>query len=129
MKESKGEKACRVYFEDRFGKKFIRCRPEWLDGLELDGYCEELNLAFEYNGGQHYRFTPHFHKGDCKEFHAQVKRDVDKRKVCAKRDIKLIIVPDVKAEYVPSFLDIEFMLFEEGKKDRGCASSKCCVIV
>ena len=30
--------------------------------LELDGYCESRNLAFEYNGKQHYYHTKYFHK-------------------------------------------------------------------
>ena len=35
--------------------------PETNGYLELDGYCSELNLAFEYNGPQHYKIVPEFH--------------------------------------------------------------------
>ena len=113
MKESKGENACRQYFEKRFNKKFIRCRPEWLNGLELDGYNEKLCLAFEYNGGQHYKYTPHFHKSDCNEFHKQVGRDVEKLKACADKGIRLIIVPNIYSKDIPQFLDIEFTHYKK----------------
>jgi hypothetical protein len=117
MKESLGEKECRQYFEKRFKKKFIRCRPEWLNGLELDGYNEQLCLAFEYNGSQHYKYTPHFHKKDCNEFHKQVGRDVEKLKACANRNIRLIIIPNIPKSDIKIFLDIEFLHF---KKKHSC---------
>ena len=124
MKESKGERTCREYFERKFKKKFIRCRPVWLNGLELDVYNEELLLAFEYNGGQHYKYVPHYHKHDCNEFHGQIKRDVDKRKKCANRGIRLIVVPDLSADAIPEFLDTEFVVPRTQKCGPGC-----CVIL
>jgi len=56
-----GENICRQYFEALFGKPFPKTRPAWLvnskrNRQELDGYCEELKLAFEYNGQQHYNY-------------------------------------------------------------------------
>lgn len=54
------EEFVRETFETIFNKKFIKVRPDWLKSpktklnLELDGYCEELKIAFEYNGPHHY---------------------------------------------------------------------------
>ena len=55
------ENMCREIFERVFEHKFPKCRPNWLERLELDGYCEELRIAFEYNGQQHYEMIPFFH--------------------------------------------------------------------
>ena len=62
----KNEEYCREIFEDITGKKFPKERPDWLVNdktgkkLELDGYCEELKLAFEYDGKQHFENTDFF---------------------------------------------------------------------
>lgn len=44
------EKICRKYFEYLFDKPFNKIHPPWLASLELDGFNEELNIAFEYQG-------------------------------------------------------------------------------
>lgn len=76
---------------------FIKVRPCWLKfknnaNLELDYYCEELKLAFEYNGKQHYEFIPFFHKSE-EAYELQVVRDKYKEKMCEKEGVKLIIIP------------------------------------
>ena len=63
-----GEELVRLAFQLMFGKQFPKSRPSFLINpdtgypLELDGYCEELQLAFEYHGNQHFQFIPYFHK-------------------------------------------------------------------
>ncbi len=89
----RSEQLCREIFEEHFQAKFPNVRPDFLEGLELDGYNEELNTAFEYNGRQHYQYNEHFHRGDPEIFEAQKERDRKKYQICAERDIKLIIIP------------------------------------
>lgn len=89
--QSYGEKICRKYFECYFNKSFPKTRPNWLvnkDGyrLELDGYCSELNLAFEYNGLQHY--------SNIKFFNFNKQNDEIKRKLCKEKGITLIEIPE-----------------------------------
>ena len=90
------EEVCREYFETVFGKPFKKSRPEWLindktgSKLELDGFNEELKIAFEHQGIQHYteKFANH-NMPDIKY------RDYIKQKLCKKMGIKLIIIPDI----------------------------------
>jgi len=89
----RSEQACREIFESNLLEKFPNVRPKFLGGLELDGYCEKLNIAFEYNGIQHYEYIPHFHRKGIEQFHAQQTRDRKKYKLCAERGVKLIIIP------------------------------------
>jgi len=68
-KDSKGEIECRKTLESIFNKPFNKARPDFLRNpvtgnfnLELDCFNPELKLAVEYNGIQHYKFTPFFHR-------------------------------------------------------------------
>ena len=89
----KSEKLCREIFENLLSEPFPTKRPNWLEGLELDGYSEKLNIAFEYNGIQHYEFHKRFHNDDPEEFEKQKARDIKKYSICQKRGLRLIIIP------------------------------------
>jgi hypothetical protein len=89
--ESICKKIIEEYFDNRFN--FIKSKPKFLGGLELDGYCEEIKIAFEYNGEQHYKYMKFFHKGDIKNFEVQQERDIRKIKLCEENSILLIIIP------------------------------------
>ena len=104
---------CLETFISRFGKfEFPNTRPDWLRNpetdykLELDCYNEELGLAFELQGRQHYK--PIKHWGGEKEFARTVRRDVHKRTECMKHGIELFRIdnrpvkgkrPETKKKY------------------------------
>ena len=93
----KNESRCRQIFELIFRRPFQSVRPAFLKrsngySLELDGYNSDLKLAFEYQGVQHYKYSPRFHKSE-KDFADQLKRDQDKRAMCAKAGVKVIEIP------------------------------------
>jgi hypothetical protein len=89
----RSEELCRDIFETHLVEEFPTKRPEWLEGLELDGYNEEVNIAFEYNGIQHYEYNEFFHRGDYEKFEEQKDRDLKKYRICRERNIDLIIIP------------------------------------
>jgi len=78
--------------------KFNKIRPNWLKcpyskyPLELDLYNEELKIAVEYNGKQHYKYINFFHQNE-DGFLKQLQRDEEKVKICSELNIKLIVVP------------------------------------
>jgi hypothetical protein len=92
-----------------FGKKFIKVRPSWLknnkdNNLELDIYNEELKLAVEYNGIQHYEYIPFFHRNE-ENFRLRLNDDKIKIDKCKEYGVKLIIVPyTVDNDNVCSFI-------------------------
>jgi len=117
-KESKGESECRYVLEKIFRKPFKSSRPDFLRNpvtggrfnLELDCYNPELNLALEYNGIQHYKFIPYFHRNH-EHFINQKYRDDLKRRLCKDNGITLIEVPyTVKLHDIASFLQKECKL-------------------
>jgi hypothetical protein len=95
--ESKKESIIRQYFNTLFGTEFTKQHPVWLkiEGvgrpLELDGYNEELKLAFEYNGEQHYMTNSRFNSLGA--LVRQRKYDEIKRRRCRKVGIKLLVIP------------------------------------
>jgi hypothetical protein len=86
------ERTCRRIFEYVYKKKFPTRHPDWLNGLELDGYCEELGLGFEYNGEQHYKRIPYWHKTE-QDFLDQQERDRLTREGCLDHNVVLVEIP------------------------------------
>lgn len=89
----KSERICRAYFEQLFGHSFPKTRPKWLKGLELDGYCHELKLAFEHNGIQHYKKIFGSQKNNEHSIKYRKKKDALKKQLCKKHGVQLIIIP------------------------------------
>ena len=95
---NKKEELCRGILEKTFGVPFPTVRPDWLVNpdtgkcLELDAYNSELNLALEYDGEQHYKFVPIFHKTPS-DLNKQIERDAYKTRICKLHGIRLIRVP------------------------------------
>lgn len=115
-KVNKTEEMCRKIMEKIYNKPFPSVRPSFLKSpvtrknLELDCYNAELKIALEYNGQQHYTYTPHFH-GSKRQFYSQVHRDDWKRRRCKEMGIKLIEVP-----YWIIPIDLENYIVQELKK-------------
>lgn len=110
-----GEAKCKFILETIFNKAFIKTRKIIDTGLELDMYNEELNLALEYNGIQHYiEHNKFFHKNG--GFEEQQERDNYKLNFCLNNNINLIIVPyTVKGDKlielnynIPNYSDINW---------------------
>ena len=110
---NKTEKQVRKIFETKFNKQFPTVRPDFLKNpatgynLELDGYCEELKLAFEYDGEQHYHdFTFRFQKN--KTLKEIKKRDELKNKLCKEHGIVLIRIPYWKKDDLEGYIFRQF---------------------
>lgn len=58
--------------------------------LEFDIYIPSKNILIEYNGEQHYQFTPCFHKNKT-AFVEQQRRDRKKQKLAKKNNFKLVV--------------------------------------
>jgi hypothetical protein len=108
--ESKGERECRRVLESIFHRKFPNKRPDFMKNpltgrnLELDCYNEDLKIACEYNGRQHYEFLKHFH-GTVEDFYKQKRNDQKTRENCIKNGIFLIEVPyTVKVPDIERFI-------------------------
>jgi hypothetical protein len=106
------ERICRSFFEQLFNKEFPKAKPKWLykkkgDPKELDGFNEELGMAFEHHGIQHYEFTKHYHKNK-KDFERQLKRDKIMQLRCEEANVLLIEVPEInrylKIEDIKEFI-------------------------
>ena len=79
--------------------------------LELDCYDPGLKLAVEYNGQQHYKYLPYFHKNK-ESFLNQKYRDNMKKQMCKEKGVCLIEVP-----FSVKLNDIEQYLIREIQKN------------
>jgi len=86
------EEMCRYIIENLTGKQFPPSRRILGNGQELDGYCKELSLAFEYQGQQHYYFVKLWHRSK-EKFRKKQKDDIKKERICKEKQIKLIKIP------------------------------------
>lgn len=114
VQTSKGETICKNYLEYLLERPFQKVRPSFLynsvthDNLELDMYNEDLNLACEFNGRQHYEYVPFLHGNSRVNFHNQMYRDKEKRQLCEKYGVQLITVPyTIPHEKIPAYLKQE----------------------
>jgi hypothetical protein len=115
-KESKGERLAKKTVEAIFGVPFTKVRPNMLKNkvtgynLELDVFNEDLGLAIEYNGQQHYKYVPFFHK-NYEHFLNQKYRDEIKRMLCTQNGIKLIEI-----HYLTPFEEFETVIRTEARR-------------
>lgn len=94
-----------------FDKPFIsNLRADFLKSprsgynLELDGFNNDLLLAFEYNGYQHYNYPNRYHK-NYKDFINQIENDRYKKRICPHLGITLLIIPyTIKDEDIPIYI-------------------------
>jgi hypothetical protein len=96
---SRGENLLINILGELYGKEFCKKRadfninPETGSKLEYDCYCEELKIAVEYQGLQHYKYPNKYHKTK-EEFKDQINRDNIKRKNSKEHGIKLIEIKE-----------------------------------
>lgn len=104
------EELCRSILERLTGKPFPKSRPSWLKHqttnrlLELDGYCKELQIAFEHDGAQHHDPNAAF-AGSKEDFKKQQERDILKNHYCQENGVKLIrVTHDIPANKIEEYL-------------------------
>ena len=89
------ERVCRATLEAVFKKPFPTLKPKWLaqgrSRMELDGFNEELGIAFEYHGQQHYEKN-YFSKTD-EQLKKRQEADQRKRELCKANNVFLIEIP------------------------------------
>jgi hypothetical protein len=117
-----GERTCRHIMECILGVDFPSRRPSWLrigkkSVLQLDGYNENMAIAFEYHGSQHYEPVRTFN-GAVSDFVSLQQRDNLKRQMCWERGVSLVIVPEFrnKNNAKACIAQVEFSILQAGLK-------------
>lgn len=100
----------REIFEEIFSKPFTQVRPDFLKNpetgfnLELDGYNEELKIAFEYDGRTHYQEWDINKPG---KLEYVIKNDILKDKLCKENKITLIRIPYWESLRLREFIKVK----------------------
>ncbi len=113
-KISSGEKECKRVLENFFSREFTKIRPDWLKykkgwNLEIDLFNKDLNLCVEYQGAQHTKYIPFFHK-TFQDFIDQKDRDIFKKNEIEKKGFIFIQV-----SHLIKIKDLEKWLYLELK--------------
>lgn len=92
------ERIVRLYMETIFNAKFEKARPDWLIApsgfkMELDGFNNDLKIAFEHQGMQHYKINEFANTYD--KLNKIKCYDSLKAKLCKDNNINLIIIPQL----------------------------------
>lgn len=118
-----GERFCLEVFQRLFLKTFKQgAKPSWLRNPEtkakmhLDGYCKELEIAFEYHGRQHYEDIGFF-QSENYTLEKRKKMDQLKRKLCDNNGVTLIEIPYFICENDEYKKVISYIIQECKKKD------------
>ncbi len=96
------ENKCRYIIENLTGLSF-RKNHMVLSKYELDGYNGHLNMAFEYNGEQHYRHIKRFHRTYI-DFLDQQQRDTAKLQMCKLKGIHILVIPYWASQHGDNYL-------------------------
>jgi hypothetical protein len=105
------EELVRSILETSLKKKFPKTRPSWLlnsrqNQMELDGFCEDLSLGFEYQGVQHYKENTYFNKKS--KLPQRIEDDLLKQKLCKENDVTLLVIPyTIPASELPAYIQNE----------------------
>ncbi len=110
------EEKCRHVLEQLTGQSFARNYTILGNRQSLDGYCDSLNLAFEFNGIQHYEYVHFFHRTE-KNFQDQQCRDSIKLLLCEQLGIKLIVIPYNQTKQLLAFIKAELISLAINIKD------------
>ena len=95
---SQEEQFCRRVLETLFSTSFESAFPSWLVNprtgrrLQLDGYSPGLRIAFEYQGAQHYKKVPRYHRGK-NDLETLQQRDRYKVATCLEHGVALLVIP------------------------------------
>ena len=104
----KNETACREAIEKITRKLIPKQKHKFLEGLEFDGYNEELKLAFEHSGMQHFKSLPFF--GGDKILKQQQINDEKKLRLSKLNNITLIVVPYTVTNFEKYFEDYFYFM-------------------
>ncbi len=85
------EEKCKFILESITGESFDKNRTLLGEQLELDGYCEKLKMAFEYQGYQHFEKTYYHH--DSSPLQNRKRLDAKKKTLCNQKNILLLDIP------------------------------------
>jgi len=105
------EELCRNIFEQLYGQEFKKTYFYYnKHHLELDGFNSCLNVAFEYNGKQHYELTPYYPTKKDLEYRKYL--DLLKLKYCNENNITLIVIPyTIKTNLLNNYIQNELKIY------------------